>query len=82
MVITHITIENKKYVLIREENYKVLQKSSALKHHPEKTFSIAKAKALSKKLIRKWSAEKQQVKNLLSKALTYKWVSHYQQINK
>lgn len=73
MVIPHITIENKKYVLIREESYKALQKSAALKHHPEKIFSIAKAKALSKKLIRKWSAEKQQVKNLLSKALTYQW---------
>ncbi|TCO30607.1 hypothetical protein EV200_10139 [Pedobacter psychrotolerans] len=55
---THITIENKKYVLIPEESYKALQKSAALKHHPEKTFSIAGARALSKKLIRKWSAEK------------------------
>ncbi|MFW0716184.1 hypothetical protein [Pedobacter sp. N23S346] len=55
---TPITIENKKYVLIPEESYKALQKSAALKHHPEKTFSIAEARALSKKLIRKWSAEK------------------------
>jgi len=55
---THITIENKKYVLIPEENYEALQKYAALKHHPEKTFSVAEAKALSKKLIRRWSAEK------------------------
>ncbi|WP_157263918.1 hypothetical protein [Pedobacter sp. Leaf176] len=54
---THITIENKKYVLIPEENYQELKKPAALKHHPEKTFSIAEASAQSKKLIRKWSAE-------------------------
>jgi len=51
-------IENKKYILIPEENYKALQKTAALKHHPEKTFSIAEARALSKKLIRKSSSEK------------------------
>lgn len=55
---THITIENKKYVLIPEEYYQESKKTVALKHHPEKTFSIAEARANSKKLIRKWSAEK------------------------
>lgn len=55
---TYVTIENKKYVLIPEESYQELQKTAALKHHPEKTFSIAEARANSKKLIRKWSAEK------------------------
>ncbi|WP_421942458.1 hypothetical protein [Pedobacter sp.] len=54
----HVTIENKKYVLIPEESFQELQKTAALKHHPEKTFSIAEARAISKKLIRKWSAEK------------------------
>jgi hypothetical protein len=57
-VMTHLTIENKKYVLIPEESYQELQKNAALKHHPEKIFSINEARAHSKKLIRKWSAEK------------------------
>ncbi len=51
----HLTIENKKYVLIPEENYHKLQKTAALKHHPEKTFSINEARAHSKKLIGKWA---------------------------
>jgi len=55
---THLTIENKKYVLIPEESYQELQKKAALKHHPEKTFSINEARAHSKKLIRKWATEK------------------------
>jgi len=57
-VMTHLTIENKKYVLIPEESYQELQKNAALKHHPEKTFSINEARAHSKKLIRKWATEK------------------------
>lgn len=55
---THLTIENKKYVLIPEENYQALQKIAALKSHPEKTFSIDEARAHSKKLIGKWATEK------------------------
>ncbi|WP_165953133.1 hypothetical protein [Pedobacter changchengzhani] len=55
---TQLTIENKKYVLIPEESYQELKKTAALKCHPEKTFSIAEAKAYSKKLIRKWATEK------------------------
>ena len=55
---THLTIDNKKYVLIPEENYQELQKIAALKREPEKTFSVEDARAFSKKLIRKWSSEK------------------------
>lgn len=55
---THLTIDNKKYVLIPEENYQELQKIAALKREPEKTFSIEEARAFSKKLIKKWATEK------------------------
>jgi len=54
---THLTIDNKKYVLLPEENYQELQKIAALKREPEKTFSIEQARNYSKKLIRKWAAE-------------------------
>jgi hypothetical protein len=55
---THLTIDNKKYVLIPEENYHELQKKAALKLDPDNTFSIEEARAYSKKLIRKWASEK------------------------
>ena len=55
---THLTIDNKKYVLIPEEDYQDLQKKAALKHKPERTFSIEEARAYSKKLIGKWASEK------------------------
>ena len=55
---TNLTIDNKKYVLIPEENYQELQKIAALKCKPEKTFSIEEARIYSKKLLRKWAIEK------------------------
>jgi hypothetical protein len=55
---THLTIDNKKYVLIPEENYQELQKIAALKREPEKTLSVAEARNYSKKLIRRWVSEK------------------------
>jgi hypothetical protein len=55
---TEIVIDKKKYVLIPEQEYKTLQKKAALKTKPEKTFSIEEARAYSKKLIKKWAAEK------------------------
>jgi hypothetical protein len=55
---TEIIIDKKKYILIPEKNYKALQKKAALKSKPEKTFSIEEARAYSKKMIRKWAAEK------------------------
>ena len=50
---TEIVIDKKKYILISEKDYQVLRKKIT-----EKTFSINKARAYSKKLIRKWAAEK------------------------
>ena len=55
---THLTIDNKKYVLIPEENYQELKKNAALKWKPEKTFSVEEARNYSKTLINKWASEK------------------------
>jgi hypothetical protein len=55
---THLTIDDKKYVLLSEESYQELQKNAALKWKPEKTFSVEEARAYSKKLIKKWASEK------------------------
>ena len=53
-----IVIENKSYVVVPAENYQALQKKAALKSRPEKTFTIKKARAHTKKLIRKWASGK------------------------
>jgi hypothetical protein len=55
---TQIVIDKKKYVLVPEKEYLALQKKAALKTKPEKLLSIEEARAHSKKLIRKWAAEK------------------------
>lgn len=55
---TEIIIDKKKYILIAARNYKALQKKAALKTKPEKLLSVEDARAYSKKLIRKWAAEK------------------------
>jgi len=55
---TEIVIDKKKYVLVPEKDYKALQKKAALKTKPEKLLSVEDARAYSKKLIRKWAAEK------------------------
>lgn len=55
---TEIIIDKKKYVLVPEKDYKSLQKKAALKTKPEKLLSVEEARAFSKKLIRKWAAEK------------------------
>ncbi|PPL04345.1 hypothetical protein [Parapedobacter indicus] len=55
---THVTIDNKKYVIIPEASYQELQKQAALKWKPDKTFSIEEACTHSKKLIHKWASEK------------------------
>jgi hypothetical protein len=44
-------------MLIPEKNYRALQKKAALKSKPEKLF-VDQARAYSKKMIRKWAAEK------------------------
>jgi hypothetical protein len=43
---------------VSEKDYKTLQKKAALKTKPEKLLSIENARAYSKKLVRKWAAEK------------------------
>ncbi len=55
---TEILIDKKKYILIPQKDYQALQKKAALKTRPEKIFSVEEARAYSKKLIRKWAAEK------------------------
>jgi hypothetical protein len=55
---TEILIDKKKYVLLPAKSYQLLQKKAALKTRPEKTFTIEEARAYSKKLIRRWAAEK------------------------
>ena len=55
---TEIIIDKKKFILLPEKDYKILQKTAALKTKPEKLFSIENARAHSKKLIRQWAAEK------------------------
>ena len=55
---TSIVIDKKKYVLVPEKEYQALQKKAALKTKTEKLLSVEQARAYSKKLIRKWAAEK------------------------
>ncbi|MBW7913547.1 MAG: hypothetical protein H3C54_07600 [Taibaiella sp.] len=53
-----LIIDNKSYVVVPAKSYEALQKRAALKTKPEKTFSVEEARAHSKKLIKKWAAEK------------------------
>ncbi|MCW5907537.1 MAG: hypothetical protein KIS94_06750 [Chitinophagales bacterium] len=53
-----LVIENKKYFLVSEKDYRALQKKAMLKTKPERMFTIQEARAYSKKLIRKWASEK------------------------
>ncbi len=55
---TQILIDKKRYILLPEKDYQLLQKKAALKSKPEKTFSVEEARAYSKSRIRKWAAEK------------------------
>lgn len=53
-----LTIEKKKYFIVPEKEYRMLQKKAVLKARPEKMLSLEEARAYSKKLIRKWASEK------------------------
>ena len=55
---TEIIIDKKKYILVAEKDYKALQKRAALKTKPERLLDVEEARTYSKKLIRKWAAEK------------------------
>lgn len=52
---TKIVIDKKKYVLVPEKDYQILQKKAALKSKPEKLLSVEEARAYSKKLISNWA---------------------------
>ncbi len=45
---TEIVIDKKKYILIPEKDYQILQKKAALKTKAEKTFTIDEARTYSK----------------------------------
>ncbi len=55
---TEVIIDKKKFIILPEKDYKALQKQAALKTKSEKLLSLEDARAYSKKLIRKWAAEK------------------------
>ena len=55
---TELLIDKKKYVLIPEKEFRLLQRKAALKTKPEKLFSVEEARERSKKLIRKWAGVK------------------------
>ncbi len=53
-----LVIDKKKYVLITRKEYESLKKRASMKTLPQKTLTIAEARAHSKELIRKWAKEK------------------------
>ena len=53
-----IVIDKKKYVVLPAKEYELLQLKAALKTKPERLLTVTEARAYSKKLIRKWAAEK------------------------
>ncbi len=55
---TQIIIDNKKYVLLPEKEYKTLQSKAGLAIKPEKMLSVSEAREYSKKLIRQRANEK------------------------
>jgi hypothetical protein len=55
---TELLIDNKKYFVVPQKEYFLLQKKAALKKPTEKTFSIDEARVYSKKLIHQWAKEK------------------------
>jgi hypothetical protein len=54
---TQLIIDKKKYVLMPEKDFLLMQKRAALKTKPEKTLTVEEARAYSKKLINKWAKE-------------------------
>lgn len=57
-LMTQVVIDKKKYVILPEEEFLLLQKRAATKSKPEKMFSVEEARKYSKTLIRKWANEK------------------------
>ena len=55
---TELLIDKKKYFVVPQKEYFMLQKKASLKKENEETLSLAEARAYSKKLINKWANEK------------------------
>jgi hypothetical protein len=55
---TQIVIDKKKYVLLREKEYEVLQLKAGLKNKPAKKLSFDGGTNRAYKLIDKWAKEK------------------------
>lgn len=55
---TQIIIDKKKYVLLPEKDYEILQLKAALKNRPAKKLSLAAGKGRAYKLIDKWAKGK------------------------
>jgi len=55
---TELIIDNKKYIVIPEENFQELQKTAASKWKPEKLFTVTEAREYSKKRINEWASGK------------------------
>ena len=53
-----LIIDNKKYLVVPEQDYRTLQKRALLKTKPEKLLSLDEGRKNSRKLVRKWAAEK------------------------
>ena len=53
-----LVIDKKKYVLLPEKDFLLLQKKAALKSLNKKSLSVEEARKHSKALIRKWASEK------------------------
>ena len=53
-----LIIDNKKYLVVPEQDYRALQKRALLKTRPEKLLSLDEARKYSRRLVRKWAAEK------------------------
>ena len=55
---TQIVIDKKKYVLLPEKEYEILQLKAALKNKPAKKLSLAAGKSRACKLIDNWAKGK------------------------
>ncbi len=55
---TSLIIDKKKYVLLPEKDFQLLQKKAAIKRKAEKTFTVEEARTFSKTLIKKWASGK------------------------
>lgn len=55
---SEVIINKKKFFIIPEKEYELLQKKASLNFSEEELFSINDAREYSKKLIKQWAKEK------------------------